>query len=85
MTIFRRGKNEKNKTILLLRYRYRYTLEPMPEAMKQVAVRMSRNLHQSTLRMAKREKETFGEFVRKSVEARLQSLSARWGKRKETE
>lgn len=44
------------------------------ENLKQVAVRMSPRLHSSAMKMAKREKVSFGEFVRQAVDLRIDHL-----------
>lgn len=44
------------------------------QTLKQVAVRMSPRLHSAAIKMAKREKMSFGEFVRQAVDDKIENL-----------
>jgi hypothetical protein len=44
------------------------------ENLKLVAVRMSPRLHRAAIKMAKREKMSFGEFVRQAVDDKVETL-----------
>ena len=46
------------------------------DKMKQAAVRMTPRLHAMTMKMAAREKISFGEFVRRAIEGSLATKGA---------
>jgi predicted HicB family RNase H-like nuclease len=47
------------------------------ETLKQVNVRMSRSLHFAAIKMARREKISFGEFVRRAVDEKVDGIRKR--------